>query len=109
MVGGQVGSGVGRARAQRAQPITLSLTCDWVRYCVAAGGAEVRVELEEAADDALGNVFLAFGGFGTADDELYEALGVGEGAEGCGYAPQRMTASSRYGAAAPAAESIFAD
>ena len=36
----------------------------------------------------LGNVFLAFGGLGTADDELYEALGVGEGAEGCEYAPQ---------------------
>ena len=56
-------------------------------YGVGASGAEVRVELEEAADDALGNVFLAFGGFGTADDELYEALGVGEGTEGCEYAP----------------------
>ena len=43
-------------------------------YGVGAGGAEVRVELEEAADDALGDVFFAFGGLGTADDELYEAL-----------------------------------
>ena len=56
-------------------------------YRVGASGAEVRVELEEGADDALGNVFLAIGGLGAADDELYEALGVGEGAEGCEYAP----------------------
>ena len=32
-------------------------------------------------------IFLAFGGLRTRYDELYEALGVAEGAEGCEYAP----------------------
>ena len=121
------GAGVRVARAVHAERCGSERCCDGqvlderdddelvvsrlvrVFYGVGAGGAEVRVELEEAADDALGDVFLAFGGFGTADDELYEALGVGEGAEGCEYAPQDDGELEVRRTAAPAAESIFAD